>query len=131
MNGFGGTLSNEPYDALLAFEKLKRAHDRLRTLFDITNALVSKLERDDLFAAVAEQLSKTIRHDYARLTLRNQSGGLDVFALHCTRPQFLEMLQGPLEPAGMPADEVLATGKVAVVRDVDLDLYPNPRFRRY
>jgi len=118
-------------EAFLARQEAVRERDRLRTLFDITNALVSKLGRDELFSAISEQLSTIIRHDYALLTLRSQTGGLDVFALHCTRPQLLDMLKGPLEPAGMPSAEVLATGKAVVARDVDIDRYPNPRFERY
>jgi hypothetical protein len=42
-----------------------RERDRLRTLFDITNALVSKLAPDELFPAISEQLSKVIQYDYA------------------------------------------------------------------
>jgi formate hydrogenlyase transcriptional activator len=109
-----------------------RERDRLRTLFDITNALVSKLSPDDLFSAVSEQLSKVIRHDHAVLTLCNEeTGELDVYALHSPNSQLSEAVKGPFDPAGMPAAEVLATGKPVVARDVDIDRYPNPNFRRY
>jgi len=131
MNGPAATSSNEAHDEGLAYRDLVREHDRLRTLFDITNALVSKLGRDELFSAISEQVSNIIRHDYALLTLCTQTGGLDVFALHCTRPQFLHLLKGPIEPAGMPSSEVLATGKAVVVRDTDIDRFPNPRFAQY
>src|SRR3974390_2492462 len=114
MNGPVETSSNEAYEARVAYEELAREHDRLRTLFDITNALVSKLGRDELFSAISEQISNIIRHDYALLTLCTQTGGLDVFALHCTRPQFLHLLKGPIESEGMPSSEVLATGKAVV-----------------
>ena len=110
MNGPVETSSNEAYEARVAYEELAREHDRLRTLFDITNALVSKLGRDELFSAISEQLSKIMRHDYALLTLRSQTGGLEVFALNCTHPQLLDMLKGPIEPEGMPSSKVLATG---------------------
>ena len=147
--GFGCLASYEPNPAELAFlnrvacefavavesflarQEAVRERNRLRTLFDITNALVSKLGQDELFSAISEQLSTIIRHDYALLTLRSQTGGLDVFALHCTCPELLAVLKGPLEPAGMPSAEVLATGKAVVARDVDIDRYPNPRFERY
>jgi formate hydrogenlyase transcriptional activator len=131
MNGPAATSSNEAHDEGLAYRDLVREHDRLRTLFDITNALVSELGRDELFSAISEQVSNIIRHDYALLTLCTQTGGLDVFALHCTRPQFLHLLKGPIEPAGMPSSEVLATGKAVVVRDTDIDRFPNPRFAQY
>ena len=131
MNGPAATSSNEAHDDGLAYRDLAREHDRLRTLFDITNALVSKLGREELFSAISEQLSNIIRHDYALLTLCTQTGGLEVFALHCTRPQFLRLLKGPIESEGMPSSGVLATGKAVVVRDADIDRFPNPRFARY
>ena len=112
MDGPATTSSNEPHDERLAYRDLAREHGRLRTLFDITNALVSKLGRDELFSAISEQIANIIPHDYALLTLRNQSGGLEVFALHCARPQFLDLLKGPIEHAGMPSSEVLATGNL-------------------
>jgi formate hydrogenlyase transcriptional activator len=118
-------------EAFLAKQEAVRERDRLRTLFDITNALVSKLERDELFSAISAQLSKLIRHDYAVLTLCNQTGGLDVYALDCAHPQLIDLLKGPLDPAGMPSAEVLATGKPVVARDTDMDRYPSPNFRRF
>src|SRR5271166_4193291 len=124
MNGPVETSSNVARGAF-AYRDLEREHDRLRTLFDITNALVSKLGRDELLSAISEQLSKIIRHDYAMLTLRNETGGLDLFALHSTGPQLVEPLKEPsFESAGRPAGEVLATGKPVVVRDIDIDRYP-------
>ena len=118
-------------ESFLAKQQAVRERDRLRTLFDITNALVTKLGRDELFSAISAQLSKLIRHDYAMLTLCNQNGGLDVYALQCPHPQFADALKGPLDPAGMPSAEVLATGKPVVARDIDIDRYPNPDFRRF
>src|SRR5271166_4506513 len=118
-------------ESFLAKQEAVRERDRLQTLFDITDALVSKLERDDLFSAISAQLSKLIRHDYALLTLCNQSAGLDVYALHCPNPQFVDLLKGPLDPVGMPSAEVLATGKPVVARHTDIDRYPGPNFRRF
>ena len=106
--------------------------DRLRTLFDITNALVSKLSPDELFPAISDQLSNVVGHDHAVLTLRNEETGiLDVYALHSTDAQLLESVKGPFNPVGMPAEEVLATGKPVVAYDTDIDRYPNPNFRRF
>ena len=118
-------------ESFLARQAAVRERDRLRTLFDITNALVSKLGRDDLFSAISGQLSKIIRHDYAMLTLCNDDGGLDVYALHSAGPQLWEELKGPFNPEGMPAAEVLATGKPVVASGIDIDRYPNPNFRRF
>jgi formate hydrogenlyase transcriptional activator len=119
-------------EGFLARQAAVRERDRLRTLFDITNALVSKLAPDELFSAISEQLSKVIRHDHAVLTLCNkETGVLDVYALHSSDSKLLEAGKGPFDPAGMPAAEVLATGKPVVARDVDVDRYPNPNFRRF
>ena len=118
-------------ESFLAKQAAVRERDRLRTLFDITDALVSKLDRDELFSAISDQLSKVIRHDSALLTLCNETGSLDVYALHSTIPQLLEPLKGPFNPVGMPAEEVLASGKPVVAGEADIDRYPNPNFRRF
>ena len=54
-----------------------------------------------------------------------------MYALHCHSPQLVDALKGPFDPAGMPAAEVLATGKPVVARDTDIDRYPSPNFRRF
>jgi len=119
-------------EGFLARQAAVRERDRLRTLFDITNALVSKLSPDELFSAISDQLSKVVRHDHAVITLCNEeSSALDVYALHSADLQLSEAVQGPFDPVGMPAAEVLATGKPVVARDVDIDRYPNPNFRRF
>src|SRR5271157_198414 len=118
-------------EAFLAKQEAVRERDRLRTLFHITNALVSKLERDELFSAISDQLSKVIRHDCALLTLCNETGSLDVYALHPEIPQLLEALKGPFNPVGMPAEQVLASGKPVIASEADIDRYPNPNFRRF
>ncbi len=120
-------------EAFLARQEAIRDRDRLRTLFDITNALVSKLSADDLFAAISEQLSKVIRHDFAALMLCNDNvGGLDVFALHFRGPQLFDKAPH-VDPAGMPSAEALATGRPVVVYDTsrDQDRYPSAEYRRF
>jgi formate hydrogenlyase transcriptional activator len=114
-------------ESYLARQQAIRERDRLQTLFDITNALVSKLSPDDLFSAISEQLSKLIRYDFAMLTLRNETGGLVPYGLHSTGPQMVEALKEPYNPAGMPAAEELATGKTIVAYDTDVDRYPGLR----
>jgi len=118
-------------ESFLAKQVAVRERNRLRTLFDITDALVSKLDRDDLFSAISGQLSKVIRHDCALITLCNENGSLEVHALHSTIPEVLEALKGPLNPVGMPAERVLASGKPVVACEADIDHYPNPNFRRF
>ena len=88
-------------EAFLAKQEAVRERDRLRTLFDITNALVSKLSPDELFSAISDQLSKVIRHDHAVLTLCNEETGiLDVYALHSTDSQLSRGSQGTVRPCG-------------------------------
>ncbi len=118
-------------ESFLAKQAAVRERDRLRTLFDITDALVGRLDRDELFSAISDQLSKVIRHESALLTLCNESGSLDVYALHSAIPELLEAMKGPFNPVGMPAEEVLASGKPVVAGEADVDRYPNPNFRRF
>jgi formate hydrogenlyase transcriptional activator len=117
-------------EAFLARQQALRERDRLRTLFDITNELVSKLAPDELFSAIAEQLPGVIPHDFSVLTLRDQAGYLEMVGLHFTGDPVFEKPQGRINPEGMPAAEALATGKPVIVREVDLDRYPSPVVRR-
>jgi transcriptional regulator with GAF, ATPase, and Fis domain len=77
-------------DSFLMQQTIVRQRDRLRVLFDITNALVSKLSREDLFSAISEQLSKVIAHDFAALTLlEKERDELQVHELHFTSDAML------------------------------------------
>jgi formate hydrogenlyase transcriptional activator len=118
-------------EAFLARQQAVRERDRLQTLFDITNALVSKLSPDQLFSNISEQLSKVIRHDYAVLTLCNNSGGLEVYALHFPDHRCFEPERRVYDIQGTPTAEVLATGRPLVMRSVDIDRFPSPEFRRF
>ena len=118
-------------EAFLARQEAIRERDRLRALFDITNALVSKLSLEELFSAISGQLSRVIRHDFSVLNLRDETGGLDRVGLHFTGAPLFDKVQEHISPDGMPSAEALATGKPVVVRDIDLDRYPSPLFRRF
>jgi formate hydrogenlyase transcriptional activator len=117
-------------ESFLARQEAVRERDRLRTLFDITNALVSKLSTDELFSAISAQLSNVIQHDFSVMTLRNEAGSLEMVGLHFTGAPLFDKVEGHITPEGMPAAEVLATGKPVVVRDADLERYPSPHVRR-
>lgn len=118
-------------EAFLAKRAVVRERDRIRTISDISNALVSKLVPGDLFSAIAEQLHGVVRHDWASLMLCNEkTGGLDPYALHSKASPLYEEFNAAFDPAGMPAAEVLSTGKPVVAYDSDLDRYPSPVFRR-
>lgn len=118
-------------ESFLAKQAVIRERDRMRTVFEISNALVSKLIRDELFAEISDQLLRVIAHDYAVLTLCNEeTGALDPYALHSQTSRPWEDFKFSFEPVGMPAAEVLATGKPVVAYDVDIDRYPSPMFQR-
>jgi formate hydrogenlyase transcriptional activator len=118
-------------EGFLARQAAVRERDRLRTLFDITNALVSKLAPDELFSAIGAQLSKLIRHDYSMLTVSNSGSELDLYALHSTGLPVIDVPKGPFDPSGMPAAEVLATGKPVVAYATDIARYPSPIFGKF
>jgi formate hydrogenlyase transcriptional activator len=117
-------------DSFLARQEAIRERDRLQTLFDITNALVSKLSPDDLFSAISGQLAKVVPHDFSVLTLRDDTGKLEMVALHFTGTPLFDKAQGRISPDGMPAAEAMATGKPVIVRGPDMDRYRSPHFRR-
>lgn len=109
-------------DAHLAKQKLVHERDRVRALFDITNALVSKLSPDELFASISAQLSKIVGHDIAVITLLNSStGGLDLYALHFPGELHFELSQTSGSPEDSPAAEAIATGRPVVLRATDLE----------
>ncbi|MCC6863043.1 MAG: sigma 54-interacting transcriptional regulator, partial [Bryobacterales bacterium] len=119
-------------DAHLAKRQLVRERDRLRTLFDITNALVSKLSPDELFSAISHQLSQTVKHDVAVLTVKNDStGGLDLYALHFPGEELFKLERTSGNPQGTPAAEALATGKPVVVQHSDFDRFPSADYRKF
>ena len=118
-------------ESFLARQEAIKERDRLRTLFDITNALVSKLPADELFSAISAQLSKVIPHDFSVLTLRDWTGNLEMVALHFTGAKLFEKEQGHIDPEGMPTAEALATGKPVVVRDLNIARYTSPQYRRF
>ena len=117
-------------EGFLARQQAVRERDRLRTLFDITNALVSKLGHDELFTTISQQVSKVVLHDYAALTLRNKSGGFDIHALHFPGGRSVDV-ERVFDTKGMPAQEVFATGKPLIMRASDVDRFPSPQFRRF
>src|SRR3974390_551675 len=119
-------------ESFLARQDLLRERDRLRTLFDVTKALVSKLSQDELFAAISTQLSRVIRHDYAILTLCSEkTRELDAPELHFTGSALFDDEQARVPSEGLPSAEALATGKPVVAYATDVDRYPSPDFRRF
>jgi formate hydrogenlyase transcriptional activator len=118
-------------ESFLAKQEAMQERDRLQTLFDITNALVSTLSAQELFSAISAQLSRVIPHEFSVLALGDESGKLEMVGLHFTGAPLFDKEQAHVDLDGMPGGEALATGKPVVVRDIDMDRYPSPQFRRF
>jgi len=52
-----------------AEEALRKSRERLQTLLDINNAIVTKLTRDELFSAIANVLARVIKFDRLALSI--------------------------------------------------------------
>ena len=52
-----------------AADALRKSQERLRTLLDINNAIVTKLTREELFTAIAEVLARVIEFDRLALSM--------------------------------------------------------------
>jgi formate hydrogenlyase transcriptional activator len=119
-------------DAHLMQRELRHQYDRLQVLFDITNALVSKLAPEQLFSSISEELGKVTEHDAAAITLYNKrSGDLQVNALHFVGDAWFDVPQEPVSPDGLPPGEALRTGKPVVIREPDLERFPSPLYRQW
>jgi len=60
-------------------QQLARERDHLRVLLEVNNAVVSNLERHDLFAAIAASLRRVVPHDFISLALHD--AGEDVMRI--------------------------------------------------
>lgn len=110
--------------------ELARERDRLRMMLEVTNALVSNLERRELLAAIAATLRSVIPHDYTSLALYDhESGRLRLHALDFPRNSGLiqEEMEGPLE--GSPAGEAILRRKPLLVDHLEADRFPSAAAR--
>ena len=113
-------------ESYLTRQQLVHERDRLRALFEITNALVSKLSPAELFPAISGELSKVIAHDSAGITLLNRtSGEVELYALHFPTGMGVPVERKSGHPEGTPLCEALATGKPVVVNAPDLERFPS------
>ena len=119
-------------DGYLTGQALLRERDRMRVLFDITNALVSKLPMDDLFSAISGQLNRVVAHDFAAVTLLDKATGeMHLKGLHSPGGIEFEPDETSGRPEGLPSGEALATGKPVVTTGVDFVRFPSPLYRKY
>jgi formate hydrogenlyase transcriptional activator len=119
-------------DSYLTQQKYLRERDRLQLLFDITNALVSKLSPDALFSAVSEQLSKVVACDLTALALLDKkTGELYLSGIHMADQIPIDIGLTRALPEGLPAAEALSTGKAVLVDSPDYERFPSPLYRRW
>jgi len=119
-------------DGYLTRQALLRERDRMRVLFEITNALVSKLPLDELFSAISEQLNRVVEHDFAVVTLLDKATGeIHLSGLHLPGGIEFEPDETSGRPEGLPAGEALATGKPVVTVGLDYERFPSPLYRKY
>jgi len=118
-------------ESYLTKQKYLRERDRLQLLFDVTNALVSKLSPEELFQALSEQLNRVISFDVAALTLLDdKTGEIFLSGIHIAGPVRIDLALKRARPDGLPTEEVLSTGKPLVLDEPDFGRFPSPIFRR-
>jgi formate hydrogenlyase transcriptional activator len=119
-------------DGYLARQALLRERDRMRALFEITNALVAKLPMDDLFSAISEQLNRVVAHDFAVMTLLDKATGeIRLNGLHSPGGIDFVPEETSARPEGLPCGEALTTGKPVVTAGLDFERFPSPLYRKY
>jgi len=129
--------------ALVDVNALQRERDQLTLLLDLTNAVVSQLDIQELFRAVAPALRRFCRADVAALTLFDEEAGVlrkhacDVPANFC--PNAGQAEDGtrlytpppvPLTLDGSPSGLVFRTGTPRVFSEADLATFPDAGYIR-
>ena len=118
-------------DSHLSRQLYLRERDRLQLLFDLTNALVSKLSPDALFSAISEQLHKVVAFDAAALTLLDKkTGELLLSGFQMDDSLKWEFNRTRAIPNGMPSAEALSTGKPVTIDRIDFERFPSPDYKR-
>jgi formate hydrogenlyase transcriptional activator len=117
-------------ESYLTRQKLVHERDRLRALFEITNALVSKLSPAELFPAISEQMGRVIAHDAAGVTLLNRkTGEIELYALHLSGNAQMPVERTSGSPEGLPMGEAIATGKPVVLSEPDFQRFTSPLYQ--
>ncbi len=118
-------------ESYLTKQQYLRERDRLQLLFDVTNALVSKLSPEELFQALSEQLNRVVSSDVAALILLDdKTGELFLSGIHIAGPVRLDLAMTRSRPDGLPFAEVFSTGKPMVINQPDFERFRSPVFRR-
>ena len=119
-------------DGYLTRQALLHERDRMRALFEIAEALVSKLPMEDLLEAVSAQLNRVVAHDFAVMTLLDKTTGeIHLNGLHLPGDLEFQPEEKSARPEGLPAGEALLTGKPVAVAGLDFERFPSPLYRKY
>ena len=102
-------------------QELARERDRLRLLLEVNNAVVSRLDLRDVFAATTASLRRVMPHEIASLYLYDPDN--EVFRRHALdsprgKGLLKEGLVGPIDST--PAGPAFRTGKAALFDENDL-----------
>jgi formate hydrogenlyase transcriptional activator len=117
-------------DGYLARQALLHERDRMRVLFEITTALVSKLPMEELFSAISEQLNRVVAYDFAALALLDkETGEIHLTGLHSPSDIQFAPEETCACPDGLPAGEALRTGKPVVTVGYDPERFPSPLYQ--
>ncbi len=114
-------------DARLMQKEVTRQRDRLQVLFDITNALVSKLAPDQLFSSISAELATVIDFDLLAMTLLNKSSGmLELRALQFAGAAVVDPLPGSIDPDDVPSGEAVRIGTPFVYTEAEARRFASP-----
>jgi formate hydrogenlyase transcriptional activator len=119
-------------DGCLTKHALQQGRDRLQVVFEITNALVSKLPIEELLPAISEQLSRVVAHDFAVVTLLDKTTGeIRLSGQHSPSGARFPIEDTRGRPEGLPIGEALTTGRPVVTMGLDFQRFPSPLYRKY
>jgi len=105
----------------LTRKELALERDRLRVLHEITNALVSKLSPDELFAAISGQLDRIIPHSSASIALYDREADeLQLYSLQIRGENRTADIPKRVPLAGTPLEQAISTRRPVVIDNIDL-----------
>lgn len=117
----------------LSKQELSRERDRLRLLLEVTNAVSSKLDLQELLTAVATSLRKVVPHDLTGLAIYDgKTLEMKVQALESSFGPDQIFPTGQLMPLeGNPIGLAITTRKPVIRYRVDHSEYPAAKFQEF